>query len=65
MCCHIDLNSKDEVAHFLGKTEPSILPKTSDNVAGNIVYTGKPAMSLWDKIVAYWQANKINKQINT
>lgn len=47
MCCHIDLNSKDEVAHFLGKTEPSILPKTSDNVAGNIVYTGKPAMSLW------------------
>lgn len=61
MCCNIDLNSQAEAAHFLGKTEPNILPKTSDNVAGNIVYTGEPAMSLWDKIKARWQANKMSK----
>lgn len=52
MCCKIDLNSQAEAAHFLGKTEPNILPKTCDNVAGDIVYTGEPAMSLWDKIKA-------------
>ncbi|OPH37351.1 hypothetical protein LP090_08515 [Moraxella bovis] len=61
MCCQIDLNSKSDVVHFLGKTEPNLLPKTSDNVAGNIVYTGEPAMSLWDKIMARWQANKMSK----
>lgn len=58
MCCNIDLNSKAEAAHFLGKCEPNILPKTADNVAGNIVYTDKPAMSLFDKLVAYLRRTK-------
>lgn len=58
MCCKIDLNSQAEAAHFLGKTEPNLLPKTADNVAGDIIYTGKPAMSLWDKIMARLQVNK-------
>lgn len=58
MCCNIDLNSKEEAAHFLGKTEPTILPKTADNVAGNIIYTNTPAMSLFDKIIARLKSGK-------
>lgn len=58
MCCKIDLNSPKEAAHFLGKTEPTLLPKTCDNVAGNIIYTDKPAMSAFDKIVAYFNNKK-------
>lgn len=58
MCCRIDLNSQKEAAHFLGKTEPTLLPKTTDNVAGSIVYTDKPAMSAFDKLVAYFHAKK-------
>lgn len=58
MCCNIDLNSKEEAAHFLGKTEPTILPKTADNVAGNINYANTPAMSLFDKIIARLRSGK-------
>lgn len=58
MCCNIDLNSKEEVVFFLGKTEPNTLPKTADNVAGKIIYTDAPAMSLFDKIVARLQSTK-------
>ncbi|MDO4440805.1 MAG: hypothetical protein Q4B81_01320 [Moraxella sp.] len=58
MCCKIDLNSKAEAAHFLGKTEPNILPKTADNVAGRIVYANEPASSLFDKLKAYFYAKK-------
>lgn len=58
MCCNIDLNSKAEAAHFLGKGEPNILPKTTDNVSGDIVYTNQPAMSLFDKLVAYFRRSK-------
>ncbi|MDO5652278.1 MAG: hypothetical protein Q4G13_09150 [Moraxella sp.] len=56
MCCTIDLNTSKEAAHFLGKIEPDTLPHTADNVAGGIVYTGEPAMSLFDKIVAYFKS---------
>ena len=43
-----------DAAHFLGKVEPTLLPKTADNVApSNTVYTGE-AMSLFDKLVAYF-----------
>lgn len=56
MCCQIDLNTKSEAAHFLGKGEPTILPKTQDNIpSANIRYTGE-AMSLFDKIKAYFTA---------
>ncbi|MCL1623104.1 hypothetical protein M2R47_02395 [Moraxella sp. Tifton1] len=58
MCCNIDLNSKEEAAHFLGKTEPSILPKTADNISVNIIYADTPAMSLFDKIIAHLQKRK-------
>lgn len=58
MCCKIDLNSSKEAAHFLGKHEPNLLPKTADNVAGNIVYTNKPAMSAFDKLMAYFNTKK-------
>lgn len=51
MCCKIDLNSSKDIAHFLGKTEPTLLPKTSDNIAGNIIYTNAPAQSMFDKWV--------------
>ncbi|MDO4250725.1 MAG: hypothetical protein Q4C68_04365 [Moraxella sp.] len=55
MCCKIDLNSSADAAHFLGKHEPKILPKTEDNIApSSISYTGAPAMSLFDKLVAYF-----------
>lgn len=52
MCCKIDLNSPKDVAHFLGKTEPTLLPKTCDNITGNITYTNAPAQSLFDKWLA-------------
>ena len=52
MCCRIDLNSQKDAAHFLGKVEPDLLPKTADNVAGQISYTNQPAMSLFDKLIA-------------
>ncbi|STZ09848.1 Uncharacterised protein [Moraxella caviae] len=58
MCCKIDLNSQAEAAHFLGKTEPKILPQTADNVSGGIAYANKPAESLFDRLVAYFQAKK-------
>ncbi len=56
MCCKIDLNNSKDAAHFLGKVEPSILPKTDDNIPnGNTCYTGEPAQSLFDKLVAYFR----------
>ncbi|OAV25981.1 hypothetical protein [Moraxella catarrhalis] len=59
MCCKIDLNSQKDAAHFLGKVEPNLLPKTADNVApSNTVYTGE-AMSLFDKLVAYFRTKHI------
>ena len=58
MCCKIDLKSQAEVAHFLGKNEPNILPKGVDNVACGVVYTNEPAMSLWDNIKAYLSQHK-------
>lgn len=33
MCCKIDLNSRDDAAHFMGKTHPTLLPPTDDNIA--------------------------------
>ncbi len=58
MCCKIDLNSQKDAAHFLGKVEPNILPKTADNVApANTIYTGE-AMSLFDKLCAYFRAKQ-------
>ena len=60
MCCKIDLNSQKDAAHFLGKGEPNILPKTADNVAPHIEYTGT-AMSLFDTLCAYFQAKKISQ----
>ncbi|UNU73759.1 hypothetical protein LU293_02280 [Moraxella nasovis] len=58
MCCNIDLNSQAEAAHFLGKTEPKILPKTADNVSAGVIYSNTPAMSLFDKLVAYFNTKK-------
>ena len=58
MCCKIDLNSQKDAAHFLGKVEPNILPKTADNVApANTIYTGE-AMSLFDKLCAYFRTKQ-------
>ncbi|UTO04942.1 hypothetical protein NKT77_10710 [Moraxella sp. FZLJ2107] len=57
MCCKIDLSNQKDAAHFLGKVEPTLLPKTADNVAPNIEYTGT-AVSLFDKLCAYFQAKK-------
>lgn len=54
MCCKIDLNSQKDARHFLGKDEPNLLPKTPDNVAGNITYANKPAMSVWDRLIAHF-----------
>lgn len=48
MCCKIDLNSSKDAAHFLGKTEPTLLPKTADNLS-NMAYKNTPAKSLFDK----------------
>lgn len=54
MCCKIDLNSSSEAARFLGKSEPNLLPKTNDNVpATDVIYTGS-AVSLFERIVAYF-----------
>lgn len=53
MCCKIDLSSQKDARHFLGKDEPNLLPKTADNVAHDVVYTQTPAMSAWDKLIAY------------
>ncbi len=54
MCCKIDLNSSSEAARFLGKSEPNLLPKTNDNVpAADVIYTGS-AVSLFERIVAYF-----------
>lgn len=58
MCCKIDLSSQKDARHFLGKQEPDLLPKTADNVAGSIVYTNQPAMSAFDKMMAYFRAKK-------
>lgn len=52
MCCTIDLNSNKDARHFMGKDEPTLLPKTADNVS-NVVYQNTPAMSLFDKFMAY------------
>lgn len=55
MCCRIDLNSQKDAAHFLGKTDPNLLPKTCDNVAnGKVQYSGEPALSLFDRLMAYF-----------
>ena len=62
MCCKIDLNSQKDARHFLGKDEPTLLPKTADNVAGNIAYTNKPAMSAWDKLIARFQKEQTSCQ---
>lgn len=61
MCCKIDLNSKADVAHFLGKTKPNILPQTADNVACGVVYADEPAKSLWDNIKTYLSRHKSTK----
>ncbi len=58
MCCKIDLNDQKDAAHFLGKIEPRLLPKTADNVAHDVTFSGAPAMSLFDKLKAYLQAKK-------
>ena len=58
MCCKIDLNDQKDAAHFLGKVEPTILPKTDDNVApANTTYTGE-AMSLFDQLRAYFRTKQ-------
>lgn len=60
MCCRIELNTSQEAAHFLGKAEPNLLPKTNDNCYRNdrFHYSNnsnapsnhtKPALSLFDK----------------
>lgn len=55
MCCKIDLNSQKDAAHFLGKTDPNLLPKTHDNVPnGKVQYSKEPALSLFDRILAYF-----------
>lgn len=60
MCCKIDLSSQKDARHFLGKDEPTLLPKTADNVA-NIAYRQQPAMSVWDKIVAQFHKTQKDK----
>lgn len=53
MCCKIDVSSQKDAAHFLGKGDPKMLPKsvleTLDTEAP------KPAMSLFDKLVSYFK----------
>lgn len=54
MCCKIDLNDRKDAAHFLGKGEPTIIPKlNADNLSnGKVHYTNEPAMSVFDKLKA-------------
>lgn len=57
MCCNIDLNSQKDARHFLGKDEPTLLPKTCDNVS-HLSYANAPAISLFDKLVAYFKGSR-------
>ncbi|OOS06434.1 hypothetical protein SAMN02745664_11042 [Moraxella cuniculi DSM 21768] len=51
MCCKIELNNRQDAAHFLGKTTPKPLAQTAENLApADIVYTGE-AVSLFDKLL--------------
>lgn len=56
MCCTVDLNSKKDARHFLGKDEPDLIPKlNADNLSnGKVAYTGEPAMSAFDKLKAFF-----------
>lgn len=56
MCCKIDLNDQKDARHFLGKGEPTILPKINDDnlPSGKVAYTDAPAMSAFDKLKAFF-----------